>query len=142
MARTTAELVAGVIEVDSVGVPSLTPFIEAASALVTRVCDPEYDLDDTDDVNLLTQVETWLAAHFYGIRDKPIASEGVGPVNASYQYKLGLILASTMHGQTAMSLDVSGALAKYSKELEKGQNNRVGVTWLGSDCEESSESSL
>lgn len=143
MARTTAELVGGVIEVDSVAVPSLTPFIAAASALVTRVCEPEYDLTNDDDIELLTQIETWLAAHFYGIRDNRVASEGVGPVNASYQHRLGLVLAVTMHGQTAMSLDTSGALAAYSKQLEQGKNQRVGVSWLGTDCEdEDSEGSL
>lgn len=136
MARTTAELVGGVIEVDSNAVASLAPFIAAASALVTRVCEPKYDLTSQDDIDALTLVETWLAAHFYAIRDNRVASEGVGSVHASYQHRLGLILAVTMHGQMAMSLDTSGALAAYSKQLEQGKNQTVGVSWLGTSCED------
>jgi hypothetical protein len=136
MARTTDVLVKEVIETDDIEVPSLTPFINAAAALVARVCEPEYDLADADDIDLLTQIETWLAAHFYAIRDNRVAVERTGTaIQTQYQYKVGLMLAATMYGQQAMMLDTSGALAALSKALEKGATQEVSLIWLGTEEE-------
>jgi hypothetical protein len=62
---TTADLVGGVVEVDDGD--DLTPFIRSAHRLIVRFCEPflnngtanAYTADD------LTDIETWLAAHFY-----------------------------------------------------------------------------
>jgi hypothetical protein len=129
--RTTAELVQGVIEVDSTAVASLTPFITIANRLVTSKCTSELLTEDD-----LTDIETWLAAHFYAVRDMRNASEQVGPLMESKQYKLDLYLASTMYGQAAIAADTSGALAQYNQQLIKGRGTRASLTWLGTSCED------
>lgn len=123
--RTTANDVKAIIEVDSAAIPDLTPFITAANELVTEVCVP---LGYT--AARLAMIETWLAAHFYAIRDPRYASESAG-VSASYQHQVGLNLAVTTYGQQAMLLDTMGGLASLSKRAERGVKKRVGVTWLG-----------
>lgn len=126
MARTTDELVGGVVEVDDS--ITLTPFIAIANELVTELCT---DSDYTD--ARLTYIETWLAAHFYLIRDQAVAMERAGSVQVQYQYKIGLMLAQTKHGQTAMALDTEGNLAALSKRLEEGEPAGIEFTWLGTD---------
>ena len=130
MARTTPALVQEIREWDDTTFPSLTPFINAASNLITRVCDPKYDTADADDIATLTIIETWLAAHFYSVADNPVAGSRVGPLYDTYQYKVDLNLASTEYGQTAMIMDVSGALANWNEVVGKG-SPEVGATWLG-----------
>ena len=56
--RTTAAAVQGIIEHDAT-IP-LTPFIEAASALVTQCCT---DLDTAYVAAQLELIERWLSAH-------------------------------------------------------------------------------
>lgn len=112
MPRTTDALVQEVIEVDTVGVPSLTPFITAAHMMLNSVVPEELRVEEN-----LTIAETWLAAHFYAVRDKQVASEAAGPVSASYQYKVDLNLASTMYGQQAMLLEMTGKLADWNREV-------------------------
>lgn len=128
MARTDATLVKGVISVDDNEVPDLDPFINAANELVTEVCAAYYE-----DSRLLL-IETWLAAHFYAIRDNRVDSEKADVVSTKAQYKLGLNLASTMHGQQVMILDTQGYLAAISKQAEDGtRRGGVRALWLGSE---------
>ena len=103
-----------------------TPFIEVANDLVTEKCS---DSDYT--AAKLELIERWLSAHFASIRDKRTASEKAGPVFEAYQYKVELILSSTMYGQMAMTIDSAGNLAALSKSTESGGRRQVGVTWLG-----------
>jgi hypothetical protein len=63
MARTTEAAVKLIIKVNETATPSLTPFIDAANMLVTKLCTSD-DLDDDQ----LEIIERWLAAHFYAIR--------------------------------------------------------------------------
>ena len=126
MARTTAELVEGIIEVDSD--ISLTPFITIANELVTELC-TNSGYSDTR----LTLVETWLAGHFYGIRDQQIDSEKIKTLSTKFQYEIGLIFYQTKQGQTAMALDTDGNLAALSKRIEAGKEPGVSITWLGTD---------
>ena len=126
MARTTAEEVAGVVEVDET--ISLTPFITIANELVTELCT---DSDYTD--VRLELIERWLAAHFYLIRDQAVAQEQAGPVQVQYQFKIGMFLTQTKQGQTALALDTAGNLAALSKRMEDGEPGRIGFTWLGTD---------
>jgi hypothetical protein len=128
MARTTPELVRGIIETDDVSIPDLTPFIDTANALVTELCAPVTTYDSTR----LELIERWLSAHFYAVRDMRKISEAVGVVNEWYQFKLGLNLACTMYGQQAMLVDTSGKLAAMSKAAERGVSIAVGITHLGS----------
>lgn len=126
MARTTSDAVNAIIETD--GTTSLVPFIEAASELVTEHCAAPGTLTD----ERLAMIETWLAAHFYAIRDMRAASEKAGPAGASYQYEVGLVLANTMYGQQAMLLDSTGGLAVLSKSCEEGKPKfKPQLRWLG-----------
>lgn len=122
MIRTTAELVAGIIEVD--GPINLGPFLLTASTLVDLVQDAGDLSSET-----LELIERWLSAHFYSVRDPRPTSEKAGPVGASYQSKVDLNLASSHYGQTAMVLDTTGTL----KKLNKDRLVKASVTWLGTE---------
>jgi hypothetical protein len=126
VARTTDADVELVAEVDST--ISLTPFITIANELVTELC-TDSGYNDTR----LALIETWLAAHFYLIRDQAVASEKAGSVAVSYQYKIGLFLSQTKQGQTAMMLDTAGNLAALSKRMEDGEPAAIQFTWMGTD---------
>jgi hypothetical protein len=129
MPRTTDELVGGVIEVDA-SIP-LLPFITIANELVTECCTgtkgptPEYE------PSRLEIIETWLAAHFYEVRDKRASAERAGSVSQNFDREVALNLNNSQWGQTAMLLDTNGGLAALSKDIEKGRKRVVGVTWLG-----------
>jgi hypothetical protein len=134
MSRTTDELVESIIEVDDSIV--LTPFIEAANALVTYCCVDTDDYTYTDDILIL--IETWLAAHFYTVRDPRVFQEGFDSIQATYQVKTDLGLATSHFGQTAMILDPTGALAQHCgkargafKNEKSNIKTNVSVTWVG-----------
>lgn len=128
MARTTDEAVAAIIEVDEEIV--LTPFIEAAAALVEEVCVPA-GYDETR----LELIERWLSAHFYTIRDPRVVQETVGPIQASYQNKVDLGLNVSHYGQMAMRLDTKGTLAQLEKRMRNGGHAPL-MFWLGQDSDE------
>lgn len=131
MARTTDELVQAIIEVDAA--IALTPFIAAANTLVTRCCtnlDEDYTADD------LQQIETWLAAHFYTVRDGRAFREKAGSVSEELQSKVDLGFSTSHYGQTAMTLDYQGGLAALNETTKNGSSNTVGVTWLGTAKED------
>lgn len=124
--RTTEELIREIIEVDS-SISTLFPFMEAAHSVVEAQCN---GIEEED----ATQVETWLSAHFITIRDTRRSSEKVDTVAEAYQYKVDLMLSSSMYGQTAMSLDPTGGLARWSKMVVSGKAGKtVAVGWLGTD---------
>ena len=129
MARTTSTLVEGIIAVDSTSIPDLTPFIDVANQLVTDVCT---DSDYTD--AKLPIIETWLAAHFYAIRDPRPDSQKAGSVSQKLQYKVDLNLAVTTYGQQAMIIDTAGNLAKLNKQATTGNVvASASITWMGDD---------
>jgi len=80
---------------------------------------------------LAESVECFLAAHFYAHADQLLQSKSTGGSSGSFQGQTGQVLSSTQYGQTAMLLDVTGLLAKRSKEAETGQKRVAGVSWLG-----------
>lgn len=125
MAYTTAAAVAGIIDVEDNH--DLSPFIATANELVVEVCVPAGYSDARLEI-----IEMWLAAHFYAILNKVPASETVGPVQESYQYRIGLNLANTMWGQQALVLDTNGGLAALSKAMETGKRQPKGW-WLGTE---------
>lgn len=123
-ARTTVELVGGIIELDDA--IDLSPFIEAAAALVDSI-------EEDDEDNILTPtrlelVERWLSAHFYAIRDPRPTSERAGPVSASYQSQVGFGLKLSHYGQMAIVFDATGTLKALSNGLTKAT-----VAWLGTE---------
>jgi hypothetical protein len=121
--RTTAQLVAGIIEVDSN--IDLTPFIETASELVTEVC-----AIASYSVTRLELIERWLSAHFYAIRDPRTTQEKAGSVGENFESKVDLNLALTRYGQQAMMLDTAGGLLALSSAAP-ARSRTPSVVWLG-----------
>ena len=133
MARTTAELVAGIVEVDAENFPDLTPYITSANELVTEICGAVGYTDAR-----LELIERWLAGHFYAVRDVGalVASETAGPVSETFKYNVGLALMGTRQGQQALVLDTSGLLAQLSAQIAKGAKRTVAAAYLGTKpCE-------
>ncbi len=133
MARTSSTEVGKVIELDT-AITDLTPFIESAHELVEELCNPT---GSTLTEARLTLIETWLAAHFYATRDQQFSSRNAGSAGGSYQGQTTMMLSSTFYGQQAMLMDTTGALAIWSDQVSKGKKPTVGITWLGTDLEES-----
>ena len=126
MARTTAILVGGIIEVDAS--ITLDPFIDAANLLVTQCCT---GLDEAYSSGQLIIIETWLAAHFYTVRDPRAEMEKAGSVSERLQSKVDLGLDTSHYGQMAMRLDYTGGLAELNNQSKDGTAQSVGVDWLG-----------
>lgn len=103
----------------------VTPFLNIANRLVTYVVSLDSDGDLTSE--LQEDVETYLAAHFYAIRDLQYSKKETGDANATFQGKTDMGLDSTLWGQMAKMIDVTGELARLgSRQKIKGT-----VTWLG-----------
>lgn len=135
--RTTSTLVEEIIEVTE-GV-NLTPFISAASSLVDRIDKVLLDgvvtlstglSGDPDDDAILTQIETWLAAHFYSMFDPRPTAEGAGSVNASYWASPDKNLYLSQYGQMALTLDTTGTLKAISSTKPP---LRASVNWAGTE---------
>lgn len=120
MVRTTPDLVKEIIEVDAS--ISLTPFILVASQLVDLI--PELSLER------LTVIETWLAAHFYTIRDPRATQQTAGSVSESYQSRVSYYLANSHYGQQAVLLDTTRTLATLNRPIPK-RTKTASVNWLG-----------
>lgn len=117
MARTDSTMIADVIEWDDT--IDLTPFISVANELVTELCS-----DSGYSESRLTMIETWLAAHFYTVRDPRATSESIGGVSESKQMHTGANLMSSEYGQTAMSLDTAGNLNLLNKKVVDGKGKK------------------
>lgn len=137
--RTTAPLVKGIIEVDSIAWPDITPFIDVANELVTEVCavitknadgsgGPYYS-----DYRL-EMIERWLAAHFYAIADQQVLQESVTHLSETFQAKIDIGFKQTKQGQQAMRLDTKGALATLDNRANTMKNRRVDIIYLGKTC--------
>jgi hypothetical protein len=126
MARTTAEAVGLIIEVDAN--ISLDPFIEIANALVTQCC-TDTGTDYTDVT--LELIERWLSAHCYTIREGRSFREKAGSVSEEKQSKVDLGFDTSHYGQTAMRIDYQGGLATLNEQMKKGQVSTFKATWLG-----------
>jgi hypothetical protein len=134
--RTTDTLISEILDFDSGS--NLTAFISTANAFVTQCCTgSSVETDYEDDV--LTLIETWLAAHLYTIKEQLIDTEKAGSVSEKFQYKIDLGFASSRYGQTAMQLDWQGGLSALNEQMKKGKGRRPGVTWLGTSLTEIDE---
>lgn len=126
MSRTSATLVAGIVEWDE-NIP-LTPFIRIANVLTTWLASADTSSELSAD--MLREIETNLAAHFYSIRDQLFQAKSTNGATGSFQGQTGAFLQATQYGQAAMILDVTGKLTKRNLEAEGGK--RVATTtWLG-----------
>ena len=130
MARTTDALVGGIIEV--VATITLTPFIAVANALVTECCT---DLAVDYTAAHLILIETWLAAHFYTIRDMRRTEERAGPVSERFQSAVDLGFSTSHYGQMAMRTDYYGGLAALDRRIKKGVRTPI-MSWLGKEEDE------
>ncbi len=126
--RVTSNQVGEIIDVDSA--ISLTPFISAANMLVTRCCT---DLTVDYTAAELVEIEKWLSAHFYTVRDMRAEMEKAGPVSERKQSKVDLGFATSHYGQMAMVLDYHGGLARLNEQTKNGTSNSVGFTYLGTE---------
>lgn len=95
--------------------PDLAPFVRAANLMVDRVAACAVARATPLTTPELAELETWLAAHFYSVSDRPYASTMTDRAQATYQGKTGMGLDSSHYGQTAMSLDPSGCLSAISR---------------------------
>ncbi len=122
--RTTDAKVKEILEVrDTI---KLTAFIEVANTLVTDYivteCAASYS------ATKLEQIERWLAAHFYSVRDRRLSEEQTGKSSGIYQGRTDMGFDSTQYGQTAKMLDTDGCLAKL--DATKGKR-KIGANWAG-----------
>lgn len=131
MARTTSAAVALIIEVDSS--ISLSPFIEAATALVTKHCE---DANDDYTAAELELIERWLSAHLYTVRDMRAFHEKADEITEVKQSSVGKGLDSSHYGQTAMLLDWYGGLSALNQAIKAGKRTSVSVEWAGTPEDE------
>lgn len=119
------------IDYDTVNSPDLTPYIAAASAITDQVVSLAYSrkgvtITDNGSGSLAEIIERWLAAHFYCQSDKPMQTKSAGGASATFVGKTAADgLDSTLYGQTAQRIDISGIL----RNLDKQQ--LAGSKWLG-----------
>lgn len=138
MPRVTAAEVEEIIEVDDDAI-SMTPFIRAANLLVNRHCETATDLDGnayyvSDE---LKEIELWLSAHNFAIREARNAAEGVsGGPSETKQSKVDLGFDVTHYGQMAMRLDSAGGLARLNALAKSGKlGGSPQLHWGGTDLD-------
>jgi hypothetical protein len=84
---------------------------------------------------MLIQVELMLAAHFYSLRDQRYQSKSTGGASASFQGQAGEGLASTDYGRNALSLDVTGYLARINRGVHAIQIQVAETYFSGDDID-------
>lgn len=92
----------------------VTPFLAAATALVTDVCAGSGYAED-----LLLEIERWLAAHFLCLRDPRVVEEDLGI--GRWKYEAGAApsaegLRATRYGQQVLMLDYRGNFASIASQ--------------------------
>ena len=115
----------GAADSDYDGVSSLTPHIDTANVIVTRVNTCAVSKGITLSSTELELIERWLAAHSYVMSDQTYASKKTGERSAVFHGKTGMSLEATKYGQMALTLDISGCLKAISRGI------RQEVVWLG-----------
>jgi hypothetical protein len=109
-----AELKSICSELDSTAVTTL--FISSAHSIVWEY----FGTSTKYTAARLKLIELYLAAHFAAITNPVSSFEGVGKVQQSVQYKVGLGLQYTKYGQQAQMLSGGTLLGK-----------KISITWLG-----------
>lgn len=134
MPRTNSTNVGKIIEVDTS--IDLAPFIEVANDLVTECCADALKADGTTAFysgEQLEQIERWLAAHFYAIRDPRASDEKAGTVSQTIESKVDLGLNVTRYGQMALRIDRAGGLAALEAAAKGGGVVTASAVWLGTE---------
>ena len=98
-----------------------------ASAIITDILDPT-----SLSIGTKTQIELWLTAHFIAsTREVQLEEAGGGDgVEAKYQGRTSFGLSSTHYGQTAMMMDTTGNLKRFS--LGRYEPQLIALSALGS----------
>lgn len=127
MARTSSSAVKGILmeDYDKEFEPSLSPFIETANVLTTRLATKASSEGDNLSVIELELIERWLAAHFYKMSDKAYAENTTADAEAVYDGKTDKGLEASLYGQQALILDWTGTLVQMSR------HHRARGMWLG-----------
>lgn len=138
MARTTQELVAGVLTPAEMNDENddLEPFITTANILVTRCCSTKVNVDGVLVYGAadLEIIERWLAAHFYKIPNPANLKERVSrDAENTIESKVDLGLDVTRWGQMAKVLDTAGGLSEADSQTNK---RGWGAYWLGTRPED------
>ena len=109
---------------------SINPFIGVASRLTDYV--DSCDSDSVLSVLTLKDIELFLAAHFYSLRDQLYSSKKTEDASAEFQtgVKGTGSLDTTDYGRNAMLIDVTGCLAKLNEQAKKGKLT-ASLTWIG-----------
>jgi hypothetical protein len=128
--RTTPTLVEGIIEVQT-GI-DLTPFIQMANDIVTRVCGNSGYTDGYVG-STMEMIERWLSAHFYTVFDNQLAAAKAGTASVAFQYKVDYGFKSSMYGQQAMRLDTAGGLAKLDNSTNIKRQIKIRIDFIGRD---------
>lgn len=120
--RTTAPAVSAVIETKLTG-DEVLPFIHTASLMVD-----EHLSTVTPAITpaLLTEIETYLAAHFITLHEPRAQKEEADGVRFEYEGTTGEGLDSSRYGQQAQILDPTGTLSQLNKKGRIGWISRVG----------------
>ena len=138
MARTTSTLVIGILGRDydsqpEVGAPpSLTPYIDTASALVDDIVANAVALGlPALSAGRLELIERWLSAHYYQQSDQGFTSKSTDGASASFKGQTGKGLNGTQYGQSAITLDTTKYLQKIAAEVDGNQAKTATLLWLG-----------
>jgi len=128
MPRTTPEKVRSVIDVNPQ--VDVTNHIQTANNVTNKVA--EQDTAGLLNTDLLTDIETYLAAHFLALKDPQYESKSTGDASGKFQTgQKGQGFLATDWGATAVSLDLTGFLKTISEGV-----TQVGIAWLGKTCSE------
>ncbi len=119
-ARITDAEVKEIIDTD---ITPLTAFITAANLIVTaNLADKELGVD------LLKEIERWLAAHLIAIRDPRAANEKINNSSVTYQGKTDMGLNHTSYGQQVLILDYTGTMASVGAGLKRASLEVIAET--------------
>lgn len=123
MARTNPKAVIAVLgsNYDTINCPLMTPYIRAASLMVTRADECATAIGYTLTSTELEEMERWVAAHFYTISDPIYLSKQTGNSSASYPERSYLDIAKM--------LDPSGCLSS----LASANITPLDFEWLGKE---------
>ena len=131
--RTTETAVKTILgtQYDSLRVPEVYPYMEAAGVMIDRMIECATERGITHSTAELEIIERWLSAHFYGQMDQMFSSKSTEGASASFQGQWAKYLDNTRYGQMAMKLDKSGCLELIGADTGETGRRVAGASWLG-----------
>jgi hypothetical protein len=128
MARVTTAEVQQILPPNLVpAAQDLSPFIIAADNLVQAQCATQpYTATE------LKEIERWLAAHFVMLQNPQYMSERLGDEGYTRALQVGFGISMTSFGQSALTLDYLGGLARIDYHVSRGKRAKATINHLGS----------